>query len=200
MPEVVQLVETTPSVIETTTGLPTTIITTPAATVESLQAQIDKMAAALKDANRDDAKRRKRIDELEAAEKVRAEAAMTETQKAQARLAELQPQAEKAQAYEAVIAELLEGRLKVLIPEARKAIEDLPGDTLARLQWLTRNEALFTRQSAPRLDGGSGGGDRDKDRPITLTEDQLRVAKAMNVNPEAYAKRLKELAARQAGV
>jgi uncharacterized phage infection (PIP) family protein YhgE len=202
MSEVVQPGETPITVIETNTGLPATGTSSATATVtvEQLQAQIDKMQAALKDANRDDAKRRRRIEELEAADKQRAEAAMTEAQKLQMKLAELEPRAQKALDYEAVIADLLEARLKALIPEARKAVEDLPAtDPLARLQWLAKNESIFTRQSAPRLDGGTGGGERSTDRPIQLSEAQLKAARAMNVNPEAYAKRLKELATRQAG-
>jgi hypothetical protein len=170
---------------------------TPTVTVEELQAQIDKLASSLKEANKEALSRRKQIETMEAERKTKAEAEMTETQKLQARLQELEPQALKASEYEAVIAELLDTRLKALTPEARKAVEDLPAtDSLSRLTWLARNEALFTRQAAPRLDGGSGGGERAQDRPIQLTEAQLKAAKAMHIDPEAYAKRVKELAAR----
>jgi len=187
------------TVVETATGLPQTTITTPTVTVDELQAQIDKLQAAVKDANKEAASRRKRGEELEAELKRRQEAEMTEAERMQAKLKELEPQAQKATEYEAVIAELLEVRLKALTPEARKAVEDLPAtDSLSRLQWLARNEALFTRQAAPKLDGGSGGGEREKDRPIQLTAEQLRAARAMNVDPEAYARRVRELNARQA--
>lgn len=195
MPEVVQAGETPLTVVETVTGLAGNTITAPTVTVEELQAQIDKMQAALKDRNKEEATRRKRVEELEAELKRRQEAEMTEAEKMQAKLKELEPQAQKAGEYEEVISELLEARLKALTPEARKAVEDLPAtDALSRLQWLTRNEALFTRQPAPKLDGGQGGGERAGDRPIQLTEAQLAAARKMNVAPEAYAKRLKELA------
>jgi hypothetical protein len=171
---------------------------TPTVTVEELQAQIDKLQGSLKERNKEEAARRKRVDELEAELKRRQEAEMTEAERMQAKLKELEPQAQKASEYEAVIAELLDTRLKALTPEARKAVEDLPAtDSLSRLQWLGRNEALFTRQQAPKLDGGQGGGERAQDRPIQLSEAQLKAARAMNVTPEAYAARLKELADRE---
>lgn len=185
------------TVVETATGLPGAQATTPTVTVEELQAQLDKLQGTLKERNKEEAARRKRVDELEAELKRRQEAEMTEAERMQAKLKELEPQAQKATEYEAVIAELLDTRLKALIPEARKAVEDLPGDALTRLQWLARNEALFTRQAAPKLDGGQGGGEREKDRPIQLTEAQLKAARSMNVTPEAYAARLKELAERE---
>jgi chromosome segregation ATPase len=174
------------TVVETTAGLPGAQATTPIVTVEDLQAQIDKLQGSLKERNKEEQARRKRVDELEAELKRRQEAEMTEAERMQAKLKELEPQAQKATEYEAVIAELLDTRLKALIPEARKAVEDLPGDALTRLQWLARN-----------LDGGQGGGEREKDRPIQLTEVQLKAARNMNVTPEAYAARLKELAERE---
>ncbi len=193
----VQPGETPLTVVETATGLPQTATATPTVTVEELQAQIDKLAASLKEANKEAASRRKQIESMEADRKTKAEAEMTEAERMQSRLRELEPQAQKAGEYEAVLAELLDARLKALTPEARKAVEDLPGDTLAKLRWLTSNEALFSRQAAPKLDGGSGGGERAQDRPIQLTEAQIKAARAMHVDPEAYAKRVKELAARQ---
>jgi len=195
MVEVVQGTGETPlTVTETATGLANEAPITPTVTVEELQAQIDKLAASLKEANKESASRRKQIEALEAEKKARAEAEMTETQRLESRLKDLEPKALKADEYQEVISELLEARLKALTPEARKAVEDLPAtDALSRLQWLTRNEALFTRQAAPKLDGGQGGGERAQDRPIQLTEAQLAAARKMNVTPEAYAKRVKEL-------
>lgn len=48
-------------------------------------------------------------------------------------------------AYEAVIVELLEAKIKALGDGAKTAVNALPGspDSLAKLQWLNANEALF---------------------------------------------------------
>jgi len=62
---------------------------------------------------------------------------------------ELAPQVEtltaKVAAYEAVIVELLDARIKALGDGAKTAVANLPGapDSLAKLQWLNANEALF---------------------------------------------------------
>lgn len=57
-----------------------------AETVAISKAEFDKLQAALKEANREAASRRKRLDELEQAEAKRKEAEMTEAQKLQAAL------------------------------------------------------------------------------------------------------------------
>ena len=66
-------------------------------TVAISKVEFDKMQAALKDANKEAATRRKRLDELEAAEAKRKEAEMTEAQKAEAKIKELEA---KAKQYE----------------------------------------------------------------------------------------------------
>jgi hypothetical protein len=72
---------------------------TPAAgkTAAELQAELDRTARALKEANKEAATRRKRLDELEAAETERANASKTELEKAQARTAELENQLKASQ-------------------------------------------------------------------------------------------------------
>lgn len=65
--------------------------------VEISRAEFEKLQAALKEANREAAARRKRLEELEAAEAKRKEAEMTETEKAQKRAQELEA---KLKAYE----------------------------------------------------------------------------------------------------
>ena len=54
---------------------------TPAATVEELQATVARLEAALKERNKEEAARRKKLEALEAAENERAQAALTETEK-----------------------------------------------------------------------------------------------------------------------
>jgi hypothetical protein len=58
----------------------------PTETVESLKAQLETVAKALKEANSEAAKRRKRLDELETAETQRKQAAMTEAERMKAEL------------------------------------------------------------------------------------------------------------------
>lgn len=83
-------------------------------TVDELLAERERMAAALKEANREAADRRKRLDALESAEKARAEAAMTETEKAAAKARELEAQ------LNATVAELTE--TKILTAIEREAV------------------------------------------------------------------------------
>lgn len=56
---------------------------------QKTQDELDKVRKALKDANKEAADRRKRLDELEAAEAKRKEAEMTETEKLQAQIKQL---------------------------------------------------------------------------------------------------------------
>jgi hypothetical protein len=60
--------------------------TTPTVTVETLQAELDKVTRALKDANSEAAKRRKALEAFEQAEAKRKEAEMTEAEKLTAKL------------------------------------------------------------------------------------------------------------------
>jgi chromosome segregation ATPase len=59
-----------------------------------VQAELEKMRKALKDANKEAADRRKRLDELEAEEKKRKEAELSEVQKLQKQLADAKAAAE----------------------------------------------------------------------------------------------------------
>lgn len=65
---------------------------------DELQAELDKARKALKDANKEAAERRKKLEEYEQAEAKRKQAEMTEAERAQARIKELEAQAaEQAQ-------------------------------------------------------------------------------------------------------
>jgi DNA repair exonuclease SbcCD ATPase subunit len=65
----------------------------PTATVEELQAQISRLEAAVKDANKEAEKRRKKLDELEAEKKTREDAQVSEADRLQKKLAEYERQA-----------------------------------------------------------------------------------------------------------
>ena len=99
---------------------------TAAETVAISKAEFEKMQAALKEANKEAAARRKRLDELEAAETKRKEAEMTESEKATKRAQELEA---KLKAYE--LAELQRAA-------AEKA--GLPAQLAKRLQGSTAEE------------------------------------------------------------
>ena len=44
------------------------------------------------------------------------------------------------------------------------------------------------RPSAPKLDAGAGSGERTNERPVKLTDEELAIARKMNISPEDYAK------------
>ena len=104
------------------------------------KAEFDKVAAALKEANKEAASRRKRLEELEAEEAKRAEAAMTETEKATKRAQELEA---KLKAYERTEAQRTVAE-KVGLPAALatrlqgETPEELEADAKALLETLPK--------------------------------------------------------------
>ncbi len=84
----------TAEVVETTTATVTQAQTTTQSAAE-LQAQIDKMEKALKDANREAADRRKKLDAYEKAEQTRKDAELSEAQRLQKEVETLGAQAER---------------------------------------------------------------------------------------------------------
>lgn len=97
-----------------------------AGTVEELRAEMERMQKALKDANREAAARRVRLDELEAAEKERKESQMSELEKATARMKELE-------------AELIAGKRREMQREMASKYK-LPDALATRLQGATPEE------------------------------------------------------------
>jgi hypothetical protein len=84
-----------PKAKATATEPETKVETTGEADVAKLQEENARIAKALKEANKESAERRKRLEELEAIETKRKEAEMTEAEKTQARIKQLE--AEKAE-------------------------------------------------------------------------------------------------------
>jgi hypothetical protein len=135
---------------------------------------------------------RKRATEAETRLKALEDAQLTEQERLTKRVTELEPLAGSVRDYEAAMSEMLTARLAGMTPEAKKAVESLPAqDPLSRLRWLTANEALFTRQAAPKLDGGAGGGERQNAAPA-LTAEEEAMARKMGVSLEKYAARKAE--------
>ena len=130
--------------VETTNTATDVVVETPekttAETVAVSKAEFDKMQAALKEANKEAASRRKRLEELEAQEAQRKEAAMTETEKATKRAAELEA---KLKAYERTEAQRKVAE-KVGLPAALatrlqgETPEELEADAKALLETLPK--------------------------------------------------------------
>ena len=83
----------TAEVVETTTA---TVTQAPASkTLDELQAENERMSKALKDANREAADRRKKLDAYEKAEQTRKDAELSESQRLQKEVETLRAQAER---------------------------------------------------------------------------------------------------------
>lgn len=141
-------------------------ITSDTKDASKLEAELEKTRKALKDANKEAADRRKRLEELEAAEKKRQEDAMSETEKLNARLQEL----EKANAEKERL--LKEKERQELQRKVAKAVglpdgfaerlrgeteEELTADATSVLELMPKQEA--EKKPAPKLDptNPSGG-------------------------------------------
>ena len=154
---------------------------TTAEKVEVSKAEFDKMQAALKEANKEAAARRKRLEELESAEAKRKEAEMTETEKAQKRAQELEAklkayelaEMQRAAAEKAGLPANLAKRLQGSTAEELEADAKALADTLPKPTKTTANvtnpgangqQGETREQKRARLEGkpidpfGSGGG------------------------------------------
>ena len=102
MPEQVQTPAAEPVAPVTVTAEPvvsetiTPVVQESAEPVDELKVQLARVEKALKDANKESAQRRKRLDELEQAESERAKAAMSETDRLKAEVAEAKQKAAEA--------------------------------------------------------------------------------------------------------
>lgn len=174
-------------------------------------AELERTKNALKMATKEATQRRHRLDELEKAEAERKAAQMSETEKLQAELDEARAESLKAQENARTM--LIKS---AFIAEAAKAGAAFPEDVyaLADKTDVDVNDAgavtgvaeavkaliaagrlpLASGRSAPDLNGGAGGGERNASKPVTLTEEQLAYAKKMHIAPEKYAAQLKLLA------
>jgi len=178
---------------ETTTQAPAT----PAVTVEELQAQIARMEKALKDANKGDADKRKRLAELEKLEQERQQATLSETEKLKAQIAERDKKlADEQAAREKAQADAQQTRIKSAIMAQASALGfhdaedaynliDLAAVTVAAdsdkvtgikeaLAALAKSKPYMLKASSPRppqVSPTNPGGDASGG----MTDDQLRV-------------------------
>jgi multidrug efflux pump subunit AcrA (membrane-fusion protein) len=172
---------------ETTTEMVTPPVETPAPTQQTtppaeiaskgkspaeLEAELERTRAALKEANKEAASRRKRQEELEAAEAERTKAAMSDTERQLARIKELEDLSAQ-QAHLLKEKELHELRREVAaeigIPAglAKKIVgatrEEMIEDATAMLELLPKQETA--KQPAPKLEvTNPGGGDKGETR------------------------------------
>ena len=166
-------------------------------------AELERTRAALKAANKEAADRRKRLEQLEAAEAERQAAAMTETDRLKAEIEQANTRA--AQADERAKRTLIRA---ACVAEAAKAGVSYPEDVhrLADLSGVDVDDSgavtgvadavkalvdagrvpLSGKPQAPNLDGGAGGGDRSKAQ-VKLTQDELEIARKLQITPEKYA-------------
>ena len=175
---------------------------------DETKAELERTRIALKAANKESADRRKRLEQLEAEETARQQAAMTETDRLKAEIETAKAEVVKAQAQarETLIR-------SAFVAEAAKAGATHPEDVylLADRAGVDMDEsgqvngvaeavktlvdagrvALSGRTPAPNLDGGAGGGDRSK-ATVKLSAEELHIAKAARMSPEQYAKRRAE--------
>lgn len=102
-----------------------------------------------------------------------------------ARVAELEPFQERAEALEKMIRDENKARINQ-IPEAMRGLvpTDYPPEKLAA--WLTTNMPKLTRTPAPDLDAGAAGGSGRTQ--VSLTAEERALAAQFNISPEDYAK------------
>ena len=153
-----------------------------------LEAELDKVRKALKDANKEAADRRKRLEELEKAEQERLQSQMSEQEKMQARLKELEAlTAEKDRLLKEKERQDLQRKVAkaVGLPEglaARLAGDDeeaMTADAKSILELLPKPQEV-EKKPAPRLEPTNPG---DAKQGETRAQIKERLGLAGSVNP-----------------
>lgn len=114
---------------------------------------------------------------------------MTEAQKAQARVAELQPKAKRLEAVEAALQATVEKRVEQLPKAMRGLVPDFD-DPLKTLKWLDDNAAALSLPIMPNLNAGQQGDPGKK--PMELTPEQKALAKKLHIPEDKYAAQLRK--------
>lgn len=175
---------------------------------DETQAELAKLRVALKEANKESASRRKRLEELEKQEAERKAAEMTESDRLKAEIAAARKEAEEArtQARDTLVRSLLiseAAKVGCADPDDichlvdRSGIEVQEDGTVTGVAEAVKRLVdakpylLGGKTPPPKLDGGAGGRER-ADQSNRLSEEELRIAKAARMTPEQYAKRRAE--------
>lgn len=179
------------------------VIEEPTETLEKIKAENARIAAALSKANKEAEHSRKKAAALEAEKTAKEQAEMTELERLRAEL-----EAERAKVAQAEERKRQSDIRRAFVDEASKQGAAYPDDVyrLADLSGVDVDEdgkvagvaeavkalvesgriPMSGKAPAPNLDGGAGGGDRSKAK-VTLTTDELEIARKMNITPEKYA-------------
>lgn len=180
---------------------------------DETKAELERTRTALKAANKEAAERRKRLEQLEAEETTRQQAAMTETDRLKAEIEAAKAEVVKAQskARETVIGSAFvaeAAKVGAMHPEDVARLADLSGvdvDETGKVTGVTEavkalvdagRIPLTGRAPAPNLDGGAGGGDRGKPG-AKLTQAELDTARRMGIAPDKYAAQKAAISASQ---
>jgi len=162
-------------------------------TVEDLRAQLARVEKALKEANKEDAARRKKLSDFEKAEQERQQAAMSEMDKLKAQLAERDKAVSEAQAaHERAMAETAQMRVRSAIvaqaamlgfqnPDDAYSLVDLATVTVADgdVKGITESLAALAKAKPYLLKGKAAPPQVAPTNPGTnasngMTDDQLR--------------------------
>lgn len=170
---------------------------------EDPKVELERVRSALKAANKESADRRKRLEQLEAAEAERTTAAMTETDrlKAEKEAADKRADAAEERAKQTLIRAAFvseAAKAGAAYPEDVYRLADLAGvdvqedGTVAGVAVAVKSLVdagripMAGRTPAPNLDGGAGGAGRAAAH-VKLTPEELEAAKRMSLTPEKYA-------------
>lgn len=115
---------------------------------------------------------------------------MTEAQKAQARIAELEPKAQQAERIAAALQATVQKRIEALPEEWRDAVPAFT-DPVQTLEWLDKVTPKLQKPTAPNFDVGAAG-DKPPAPPTAEAQRAAQVAAQYGYNLDAKA-----LAARQ---
>lgn len=176
--------------------------------------ELERTRIALKAANKEAADRRKRLEELEAAETARKQAEMTETDKLRAELEAAKAEAVKAQAAaqemlirSAFVAEA--AKVGASHPEDVYLLADRSAvsvDDKGKVEGVAEAVKVLVdagrvpisgHAPAPNLDGGAGNGERGNGKATKLTVEELETARKMNIPPDRYAAQKAAIAQKQ---
>lgn len=106
------------------------------------------------------------------------------------RVDELEPIAEKNGTIEAAFNALLDSQLKDIPEDVRKKLVEPARKGMSPVEfsdWLSANKNFLSVKPAPPLDGGAGQGTRTTGAAVTLTADQMEMARISGMSYEEYA-------------
>lgn len=142
--------------------------------------------------NREKNELARKLKEREDAEKAETEKRLLEQQEYQKiaenrakELADLKPKADKVEAYEKTLQEVLDAQVKD-IPEDKRGLIPDELTTQQKLNWLAKNAAILKAPSA--FDIGAGKTGAGGNSAVTLSPEEIETAKKFGMTAEEYAK------------